>query len=177
MVAYLVGAREVASVTGLLPFVNERLNFGVEQLRLAFAENVEHGVEAIDERKYVALVVGAQGVVINGRVDLALEVVDGCERDRGVEVVVHPGLELFERARGDRAKLRVRARFGARRAQARDEVAQRFDRLLRAAQALEGEVELLAVGHAQEQITNRRGIEAAPAEVSERVVVAARLRH
>src|SRR5437763_11265886 len=38
-------------------------------------------------------------------------------------------------------KYRVRSRFGARRAQARDEVAQRFDRLLRAAQALEGEVD------------------------------------
>src|SRR5437763_15092275 len=74
-------------------------------------------------------------------------------------------------------KYRVRSRFGARRAQARDEVAQRFDRLLRAAQALEGEVGLLAVGHAQAQVTNRHGAEAAPAQIAEGEVVAARLRH
>src|SRR5919199_2686505 len=62
LVAYLVGAGEVASVTRLLPLVDETLDVFVEQDGLVVGEDVEHGVEALDEREDVAPVVGAQGV-------------------------------------------------------------------------------------------------------------------
>src|SRR5829696_1093166 len=152
LVAYLVGAGEVAAVARLLPLVDEPLDVLVEQGGLVFGEDVQDGVEALDEGEDVAAVVLAQHAGVERGVDLAPEAVDGGERDRGVEVVVHSRLELFERARRGRLQLGVRAGLGARLAQARAEGAQGFDGLLRALQALEREVELLAVGHAQEQV-------------------------
>src|ERR1044071_9957099 len=158
LVADLVGAGEVAAVARLLPLVDEPLDVLVEQRRLLLGEDVQDGVEALDQLKDVAAVVLAQDAGVERGVDLAPEPVDRRERDRGVEGVVHPCLELFEPARRRPFQLGFRARLGARLAQARAERLQRLDRLLRALQALEREVELLAVGHAQQQGPKQRTV-------------------
>src|SRR5690349_14429999 len=53
----LIGAAEVATSSRFLPFVDQRLNFAVEHLALPFAEDVQHGVDAIDRFEQLALIV------------------------------------------------------------------------------------------------------------------------
>src|ERR1044072_8875872 len=111
LVAYLVGAREVAAMAGLLPLVDETLDVLVEQRRLVVGEDVQDRVEALDEREDVAAVVLTQHARVERGVDLAPESVDGRERDRSVEVVIHACLELFERARRCGLQLRIGTRL------------------------------------------------------------------
>lgn len=57
LVAYLVGAGEVAAAAGFLSLVDEGLNLRVEHLARGLREDVEDGVEAADEFEQVALIV------------------------------------------------------------------------------------------------------------------------
>ena len=57
------------------------------------------------------------------------------------------------------------------------EITQTLNRLFRAAQCLEGEVELLAARHAEQKIPNPDGRKTFFRQVAKRVIVSLRLRH
>src|SRR5947209_1419225 len=105
-------------------------------------------------------------------VDLAREIVNGGQRHRSIEIVVHARFKSFKRALSRFTQRVVHAWFGACLTQSRTKVTQAVDRLLGSAQRIEREVELLAIGNTQEKIANTKWRMTLGGQVAQSVVVA-----
>ena len=97
-VADFICAGKVATAARFLTLVNQGLNRIIEHDGLFVLEDAQHRVEAVEQGEQFMLVIFAQGVFVNRRVDFAGEVMQGGQRDRSIEVVVETCLEIFEGA-------------------------------------------------------------------------------
>ena len=116
--------------------------------------------------------------MVGGSVHVAHQVEDGGQRLRGVQVVVERRRISAYGIGGQHGDLRVRSRRQKLRVCMPPlEVAQPLHRVRRLQQAVEGEVELLAIRHRGQQQTDRRGLVAHQHQVAQGIEVAQRLRH
>ena len=164
-------------MTRFLALVDQLLNFGVKNLRLRIAKDIQHTVNAIYRSDYLPFVFFAQTASGQHGIHFAREIVDGSERDGRVQIVVHPRFKVCQGSFGRRVQRVIAPRLGPGFFQSRAKVAQAGHRFLCAPQRVESKVELLAAGNTQQEIANPRRREALGNQIAKRVVVAFRLGH
>jgi hypothetical protein len=158
---------------------DQRLHLGVgqEALRGRGFEHVEDGVEAGQEGQRRRGVTGAEFARVHGDVGLPDELEDRPQGLGRVQVVVHGGGELRLGLGGARGQLFIEARGELLGLEAQPEVAQPLDGHGGGFQAVEGEIERLAIGDRGQQVADGLGGVAARHHVPQGVEVAQRLGH
>ena len=156
----------------LLSLIDKGLDFAINHLELLVAEDIQNRVEALDQIEQFALVIRADPAAGQRRVDFACEVMDSGQRDRGIQIVIHAAFELGERAQRRLMQIFIQAWLGFSFAQTRLKITQAFDSLFRTADRIESEVELLAIGHAQQKVAQTQRRITLRRQISKRIVVA-----
>src|SRR5215470_2429434 len=154
LVAQLISAAEIAPASRFLSLINQRLNVAVQLFSLLIAEDVQHRVEAIQQRQQLRLVLTLNFFTSERGVDLAGKIVNGSQRDRGVEIVVHAIFEFLKRPGGSITQSLVIPGLGLRLAQSRAKIAQAGNCSFGAGECIKRKIQLLIVPHTQQKIAN-----------------------